>query len=817
MTKKFLRLGISFVLLALLTTGCSLKDIPVVGRLLVNQPPAEQPATSTEPITGVSELLAAKLSGKSKIKKFNNLSELKDFLAKDQTGNNSSYRMGGVELFRAPIAAQKSAVMDNTLGLGSTNAATESLGAGGGGITPPDYSKTNVQVEGVDEADIIKTDGKNIYLVSGNILYIVNAQPAASMEILSKIDLKSVPQDIYLDGDRLAVFGADYNFQPLTEAGSGSAGSASAASGSETDVSASPPSRVIGKMMPIRRSETTFFKVYNLADPRNPQLTRDLVFDGNYTNSRLIGDYVYFLTSTYSYNYDNFIMPLIYSKGMALAENNPAIYYFDLPYSSQNFVRVSAINLKNTDEALTTETYLLESSQNIFMSAANLYITYTKYVSEQELVMAVAKDLMLSRLPSEDQAKIAKIEATDDYILSLSEKLYKINGIIESYVRRLSSDEQAQIAKDLEAAVKQKYQDISKELEKTVIHKISISSGKLEYKGEGAVTGSVLNQFSMDEADGYFRIATTKNQGWSSFASEGENQSYNNLYVLDSELKTVGRLENLARGERIYSARFIGKRAYLVTFKQTDPLFTIDLSDPTNPKVLGELKIPGFSNYLHPYDENTLIGLGHETEENQWGGTVTAGLKVALFDVAEISAPKVLDEYRIGGRGSDSEALNDHHAFLFSKDKNLLVIPATIREGGKGFDWGKFVFSGALVFDLSGKKFNLKGKIDHSDGGQVGESENWYGYNFYDNTVRRSLYIGDALYTFSGKYLKANKITDLTEIKILKLATTPEIMPKPLPVPAPTPLKSPGQTESPVAPSGSLPSERGTQFKSLNR
>jgi uncharacterized secreted protein with C-terminal beta-propeller domain len=315
----------------------------------------------------------------------------------------------------------------------------------------------------------------------------------------------------------------------------------------------------------------------------------------------------------------------------------------------------------------------------------------------------------------------------------------------------------------------------------------------------------------MDESDGYFRIATTRNQSWSSFAPEGDNQSYNNVYVLDSDLKTVGQLENLAKGERLYSARFMGKRAYLVTFKQTDPLFTIDLSEPTNPKVLGELKIPGFSNYLHPYDENTLIGLGHDTEENQWGGTVTAGLKIALFDVADVGAPKVLDEYLIGGRGSDSEALNDHHAFLFSKEKNLLVIPATVREGGKGFDWGKFVFSGALVFDLSDKKFNLKGKIDHSDGGKAGVSEDWYGYNFYDNTVRRSLYINDALYTFSSKYLKANNIADLKEVKTLKFATTPEVIPMPLPTPVPMPLerqKEPASTTASPQPDA-VPNEPG--------
>lgn len=797
MSRKLLRLVLCFSLMAFITTGCVLKDLPVIGKFIPSRPSIVQPATSTKPVTGVSEQIAEKLSGKSPIKKFNNLSELKEFLAESQSESGVSYGSGIMRSLASPMAEEKSAAFDSIAGAPSGNV-PQALGLGGGGEVKPDYSKTNVQVEGVDEADIIKTDGKNIYLVSGSILYIVSAQPSESMEILSKIDLKSVPRDIYLDGDRLAVFGADYNFQPLSAGGiSGGAGGSAPDTGSAGV--ATPPSRINREMMTIRRFEATFFKVYDITDPKNPALSRDLVFDGNYTNSRLIGDYVYFLTTTYSYNYDNFVMPLIYSKGVALAEEAPAIYYFDLPYNSQSFVRVSAINLKSADEAPATETYLLENAQNIYMSAGNLYITYTKYVSEQELVMAVVKDLMLSRLPSEDQARIAKIEATDDYILTLAEKLFKINAIIEQYVRKLSPDAQAQTAKDLEAAIKQKYQDISKELEKTVIHKIAVAGGKLEYKGEGAVTGTVLNQYSMDESDGYFRIATTKNQSWSSFAPQDDNQSYNNVYVLDGDLKTVGRLEGLAKSERIYSARFMGKRAYLVTFKQTDPLFTIDLSEPADPKVLGELKIPGFSNYLHPYDENTLIGIGHETSENQWGGTVTGGLKIALFDVADVGAAKVIDEYLIGGPGSDSEALNDPHAFLFSKEKNLLVIPATIREGGRGFDWGKFVFSGALVFDLSEKKLKLKGRIDHSDGGRAGVSENWYGYNFYNNTVRRSLYINDSLYTFSSKYLRANKITDLAELKTLKLATAPEIIPTPFPEPFPTPRPLLDSPEIPVS------------------
>jgi uncharacterized secreted protein with C-terminal beta-propeller domain len=238
---------------------------------------------------------------------------------------------------------------------------------------------------------------------------------------------------------------------------------------------------------------------------------------------------------------------------------------------------------------------------------------------------------------------------------------------------------------------------------------------------------------------------------------------------MDENLKQVGAVENLAEGERIYSVRFMQNRAYMVTFRQMDPLFVIDLADPTNPQVLGKLKIPGYSDYLHPYDDTTLIGLGKDTNETEWGGARVKGLKLSLFDVSDVANPKEIDVYIMGDAGSDSIALHDHKAFLFSRDKNLLSIPVSIRESLGDQYWGKLTFSGAAVFKVDKSGFELKGKIDHSDGGRTSESDYWQGYNYYDNTVKRSLYIDDVLYTFSNQYLKMNKIEDLELVKNLEL------------------------------------------------
>ena len=204
----------------------------------------------------------------------------------------------------------------------------------------------------------------------------------------------------------------------------------------------------------------------------------------------------------------------------------------------------------------------------------------------------------------------------------------------------------------------------------TVVHKIAIKDGRITYIGKGEVPGTLDNQFSMDEYNNNLRLATT-----SSVYTNSGQYTYNNVYVLDGKMATIGSLTHIAEQETIYSTRFIGDRLYMVTFKRIDPFFVIDLSTPETPKILGKLKIPGYSDYLHPYDATHIIGIGKETTANEWGGVSVSGVKLALFDVSDVANPKQLDKVQIGDAGSDSAALTDHHAFLFDRTKNLLVIP----------------------------------------------------------------------------------------------------------------------------------------------
>ncbi len=288
--------------------------------------------------------------------------------------------------------------------------------------------------------------------------------------------------------------------------------------------------------------------------------------------------------------------------------------------------------------------------------------------------------------------------------------------------------------------------------DETVIYRFAVKDGAIAYEAMGTVPGTLLNQFSLDEYDGNLRVATTV-QGW----TDRDSYQYSTVSVLDEEMETVGTVSNIAPGERIYATRFMGDRLYMVTFKQIDPLFVIDLADPKHPGILGKLKIPGYSDYLHPYDETHIIGVGKETEANEWGGASVGGVKLALFDVSNVSSPKQIDSVEIGEAGTDSAALHDHKAFLFAKGKNLLVIPVSeIRRTdipeGKYQSYTLDTWQGAYVYGVDPVHgFSLRGTVTHNG------TDAPYSWNAPD-AVRRSLYMDDVLYTVSERRIVASSL-----------------------------------------------------------
>ncbi|HEY4699622.1 MAG TPA: beta-propeller domain-containing protein, partial [Nitrososphaerales archaeon] len=307
---------------------------------------------------------------------------------------------------------------------------------------------------------------------------------------------------------------------------------------------------------------------------------------------------------------------------------------------------------------------------------------------------------------------------------------------------------------------------------KTVVHRISINKGTMKIEATGVVTGRVLNQYSLDEFEDHLRIATTS----SAFSPEGSGFS-NNVYILNQKLETVGTLEDLAPGEQIYSARFMGAKGYLVTFKNVDPLFTLDLSNPQAPKVLGKLKIPGYSNYLHPFDANHIIGIGKDTVESKQGDfALYQGVKVSLFNIADVNNPKEVSQLIIGDRGTDSAALSDPHAFLFGSRNGPMVFPILeakifpekYPQGAPPEAYGEYVFQGAYVLQVDATKgISLKGTITHIGDPDVFLKSGYY--MFSSSEIVRSLYIGETLYTISSERMQANNVDTLKLISSITL------------------------------------------------
>ncbi|MFU8795766.1 MAG: beta-propeller domain-containing protein [Dehalococcoidia bacterium] len=532
------------------------------------------------------------------------------------------------------------------------------------GSSAPDYSATNIQVAGVDEADIVKTDGEYLYVVSGNRVVIIQAYPAEEARILSEIELEGMPVGIFINGDRLVVFEGGVFYYGM------------------------PAVREI-YVMPYWSSRTVV-RVYDVSNRQSPSLQRELSSDGNYVSSRMIGNYVYVVLSEPVYEQEGEVrLPVISFDDDEKEIPAEDIYYCDVYDHFYMYTSIIAINTQDDSEAPTVKTILLGASSNLYVSRDNIYLTFPVW----------------------------------GWVMWESQK--------------------------------------------TAIHRIQIDGSAINYVASGEVPGMVLNQFSMDEHDGYFRVATTTH----------EREPLNHVYVLDMDLEIAGRLENLAPTERIYSARFMGDRAYLVTFQKIDPLFVIDLKDPRDPQVLGELKITGYSDYLHPYDENHVIGIGKETIEAESGDFAWfQGVKISLFDVSDVNNPRLVDDYEIGDRGTESPVLWDHRAFLFDWSRNLMVLPVSVAEidemdiprGVRFWARGRTVWQGAYVYHISPETgFTLRGRVTHVD--EPADPEEYYYHWRSPYSVTRSLYIGDVLYTISEAKVMMHSLEDLTYLNEVEL------------------------------------------------
>jgi inhibitor of cysteine peptidase len=558
-----------------------------------------------------------------------------------------------------------------------------------------DYSQTNIQVQGVDEADLVKSDGSYIYQVNGQNVLIIQAQPAENLKVMSRLSFEQefFPRDLYVTDNKLVVIGSANSFKkPQTALPQPSLG------GAVSDMAFAPGS---GAACAI---------VFDLSDKSNPKQLRRVELTGNYLTSRKIGSTLYLIANKYAdiYRIMNQQPENPEYKDSILGDKPLNIDYTKISYFPDsveaNYLLIGALDLNSTKE-MQVSSYL-GAGHNVYSSVTNLYVAVTEYEK-------------LKPVPQGDSSKALILPS-------------KVN---------------------------------------TSVYRFNLEQGQVKLSAKGDVPGTILNQYSMDEAEGYFRIATTNND-----LQANSVVSNNNLYILDSALKLTGKLENLAPGERIYSARFIGNRGYLVTFKTVDPLFVVDLANPKEPKVLGSLKIPGFSTYLHPYSETELIGFGQDTTEvKDSKGNIrpkVGGIKLSLFDVSDVSNPREKFREVIGDQGTYSDLLYNPKALLFSKEKNIMAFPVSVTERpkqSKAGQIGNISFQGAYVYSLDqAKGFVLKGRVTHlTEQDYRNKTKNWN--SFTNHSIERAMYIGDTLYTLSKEQIKANELASLKELKTIDL------------------------------------------------
>ena len=577
--------------------------------------------------------------------------------------------------------------------------------------TPVSHSDTNIQVAGVDESDSVKVaDDGYIYQIHNNQIRVIKGFPIVELSETATIkfaDENFYPTGIYVQNGKLVVLGSTWKMLNTPQV---------------QPVVSSKMAMPIGGIWwggYIPQTSQTRAFIFDMSDHANPKSVRDVAIDGDYLDSRRIGDVLYFVARTYPRYYmmgsnvkNAFLMkttemlPTIIDtkKGKTATRTMSVTDLSYLPdFVEPDYVVVATLNLQNPDKALTTKAYL-GAGELVYSSLNNLYLSASKYNFDNSTADAIPQDIV-----------------------------------------------------------------------STQIYKFNIDKGAVNFAAVGQVPGTALNRFSMDEHGDYFRIATTT-QNW----ANGTNTSTNALFVLDKTMQTVGELENLAQGERIYSTRFMGNRCYIVTFKQVDPLFAIDLSVPEKPFVAGELKIPGYSEYLHPYDENHLIGFGHDATTYNYGYgdvSIPLGLKMALFDVSDMNSPKELYSVKIGDKGTNTPLTYDAKALYWDAEKKLFGFPVDLHELPKGSDsanpsvYGNSVWQGAYIYEVTPEKgFNLKAKLSQIPADVSPVKYEYGSYWDFDATnlfVDRILRIENNLYTLSNNQLNIYDLENFNKIESL--------------------------------------------------
>ncbi len=527
----------------------------------------------------------------------------------------------------APTAAPASA------GAPRVQAAPPIAQTGGG---PSHYTKTNVHEKGVDEADLVKTDGKFVYTLRNNELVIAKTWPVDRPDIVARLTFKTmVPSQLYLHGDQLVLQG--YATQP------------------RKNQYAYGSTRVI---------------VVDAKNRERPRLQSIYDVDGGTFSSRIVGDDLYLVQNGMLQ-----APPKLVETAQKVMQKIPRADQTSLrPWEIQS--RLAATLRKQIYSNLTA------SDIEAMLPAI--------YAGNQKTPLACDS---LYMPPNNMQLGLTALAR-----ISLTSPKTDLVGAMVSGGTVYASTDSLYVASPYYQWNQQGYSTMQ-----TQVHQFALADdkGKPRYVASGAVDGNILNDFSMSEHNGDLRIATTD---WNWNGQQGGNH----LFVMrprGNKLEVIGALRGLAKGERIYAGRMFGDKGYLVTFRQTDPLFTLDLSDPRHPRVAGELKINGFSNYIHPMGNDLLLTIGQDADGN---GRVQ-GMHLQVFDVKDPANPKrrFHETFALKGSYSYSAAQYDHHAFTYDPVTGTLALPFSEYKDNVSFQ-------GLIAFRVDPKRgFKQLGRIDH--------------------------------------------------------------------------------------------------------
>ena len=543
---------------------------------------------------------------------------------------------------------------------------------GGAGI-PTRISATTVQVLGIDEPDVVKTDGEHIYFSSDRgwkgETRVISAFPPSNLSVMAKLKESG---DMLLVNETLVIFDSK---------------------------------KIYG---------------YNVSQPESPEEAWQIQLNGSLVSARLCNGSIYLVTENWIDRYDPLPVYPMSVKGEPLVVRGSEIYH-PPELVPVDVVYTAAIFDPEEGEITNNISFVGSSGRSvIYMSEDALYVTYTYQPDPVETYYKFLKEKCRDLIPADT---LDRIDRLMEYNISNRAKQVELEYILERDTGP-KTDESFKRQKEFYNRLEDYFDDHKRDLETTVIVKIGLSDFEVEEQGE--IPGRLLNQFSLDEHDGYLRVATTV---------EGGRESVSDVYVLNENLDVVGSVKDLGKTERIYAVRFLGDMAYVVTFRDTDPFYVLDLSNPKEPELKGELKIPGYSSYLHPITDDLILGIGKEGWE----------VKLSLFDVATPSEPEEVDKYILDESWSD--VLETHHAFLIDNKHGIFFLPG--REGG-------------YIFSYADEKLVLERAVRAE-------------------RARRAIYIADYLYVIADTKLVVLDETTWEKVNELEFEMDNEFTPYPRP------------------------------------